>query len=99
MIDIAKPAPSADGRGLLEGKLSSDPSDNPSPNLAQVDPALELLFERCCTLADRVAAGELPFLEAIDFAWSAAEFAGTVDRVGPDPVQAVLAQAFMGVPR
>jgi hypothetical protein len=47
-------------------------------------------------MADRVAAGEIPFIEAVDFMWEAAEFAGTVDRVGPDLVQHVLACAFMG---
>jgi hypothetical protein len=64
----------------------------------KIDP-LDLLFERCCTLADRVATGELGFLDAVDMAWSAAEFAGTVDRVGPDSVQAVLAEAFMAAPK
>lgn len=58
---------------------------------------LHILFERSCTLADRVEAGELSFLDAVDLAWSAAEFAGTVDRVGPDLVQHVLACAFMGI--
>ncbi len=60
------------------------------------DPALDLLFERCGQLADRVVDGELQFLDAVDLAWSAAEFAGTVDRVGPDAVQQVLAAAFIG---
>jgi hypothetical protein len=58
---------------------------------------LHILFERSCTLADRVEAGELGFLDAVDLAWSAAEFAGIVDRVGPDLVQHVLACAFMGI--
>jgi hypothetical protein len=60
---------------------------------------LDLLYERSCTLADRVAAGEIPFLDAVDMGWSAAEWAGTVDRVGPDLVQHVLACAFMGAPK
>lgn len=63
-----------------------------------IDP-LDLLYERCGTLADRVEAGELGFLDAVDLAWSAAEFAGTVDRVGPDAVQWVLACAFVGTRR
>ena len=66
---------------------------------AQKTDPLDLLYDRCCTLADRVAAGELGFLDAVDIAWGAAEFAGTVDRSGPDAVQAVLAAAFVGVPR
>lgn len=61
----------------------------------KIDP-LDLLYVRGCTMADRVAAGEIPFIEAVDFMWEAAEFAGTVDRVGPDLVQHVLACAFMG---
>jgi hypothetical protein len=61
----------------------------------KIDP-LDLLYVRACTMADRVAAGEIPFIEAVDFMWEAAEFAGTVDRVGPDLVQHVLSCAFMG---
>jgi hypothetical protein len=62
----------------------------------QLDP-LDLFFVRSCTVAERVAAGEIPFIEAVDFLWEAAEFAGTINRVGPDQVQAVLAAAFMGI--
>jgi hypothetical protein len=61
-----------------------------------IDP-LDLLFERCCTLADRVDTGEIGFIDAVDMGWEAAAFAGTVDRVGSDLVQHVLAVAFMGV--
>ncbi len=64
----------------------------------KLDP-LDLLYVRSCTMAERVTAGEVPFIEAVDFMWEAAEFAGTVDRVGPDLVQHVLACAFMGVPK
>jgi hypothetical protein len=63
------------------------------------DPPLELLYERSCILASRVDAGDISFLDAVDMAYSAAEFAGTVARVGPDQVQAALAAAFMGVPK
>jgi hypothetical protein len=66
----------------------------PADHAYPCDP-LDLLFERCCTLADRVDASELAFLDAVDMAWTAAEFAGTVDRVGPDQIQHVLACAFM----
>ena len=67
--------------------------------MTAIDP-LDLLFERASTLADRVESGELPFLDAVDMAWSAAEFCGMVDRVGPDLVQHVLAAAkFMGARR
>lgn len=63
------------------------------------DPPLDLLYERSCQLADRVAAGEIGFQDAVDMAASAAEFSGTVARVGPDLVQHVLACAFMGAPK
>jgi hypothetical protein len=62
-------------------------NDTPDP--------LDILHERCRTLADRVDAGQLAFLDAVDMAWSAAEFAGIVDRVGPDLVQNIMAVAFM----
>jgi hypothetical protein len=63
------------------------------------DPPLDLLFERCCTLADRVDAGEIGFIDAVDMAWEAAEFAGTIARVGPDLVQWVVGCAFVGTKR
>ena len=62
--------------------------NNPDP--------LELLFDRSCVLAEKAASGELPFLEAVDMAYSAADFAGLVDRYGDDVVQLVLADAFGG---
>jgi hypothetical protein len=61
---------------------------------ASVHP-LDLLLARCRTMAARVDAGEIPFLDAIDFMWSASEFSGLVDRFGPDQIQQILACAFM----
>jgi len=55
---------------------------------------LDLLFDRAATLAQRARAGGLPFIEAVDMAYSAAEFAGLVDSYGDDEVQKVLAEAF-----
>ncbi len=66
----------------------STPHSNANP--------LTLLLDRCRTLVGRVNNGDLPFVEAVDFAYSAADFAGLVDRYGDDQVQAVLADAFMG---
>jgi hypothetical protein len=60
---------------------------------------LDLLHERCRTLVSRVQAGELPFIEAVDFAYSAACFAGLVDCYGDDAIQQVLARAFVGAPK
>lgn len=57
---------------------------------------LDLLFERAVTLADRIRAGELPFIDGVDMAYSAADFAGLIDRYGDDVVQNLLAEAFIG---
>jgi hypothetical protein len=64
--------------------------------IARVVHPLDLLHERCLTLVDRVQAGELPFIEAVDFAYSAACFAGLVETYGDDAIQQVLARAFCG---
>lgn len=60
---------------------------------------LELLFNRSCILAERVAIGDIPFIEAVDMAYSAAALGGLVDHWGDDAVQTVLAAAFMECPR
>jgi hypothetical protein len=58
---------------------------------------LALLYDRTVVLADRVARGEVNFLDAVDMAYSAACWAGLVERFGDDVVQTVLAFAFRGV--
>jgi hypothetical protein len=55
---------------------------------------LKILGQRSTELAERVAAGELMFIDAIDMAYSAAVWAGLVETIGDDKVQAVLAAAF-----
>jgi hypothetical protein len=55
---------------------------------------LQHLAVRSFQLADRVACGELQFLDAIDVAFDAAVASGLADAVGHDVVQAVLAAAF-----
>lgn len=57
---------------------------------------LDLLFERANALADRARDGSLPFIDAVDMAYSAADWSGLVDRYGDDVVQLVLADAFGG---
>jgi hypothetical protein len=57
---------------------------------------LDLLLERTRALAKRVQAGELKFIEAVDFAYTAADFTGLIDRFGDDAVQTVLAAGFSG---
>jgi len=73
-------------------------TSTPPPGAPQ-DPVLALLFDRACTMADRVERGDIGFIDAVDFMWTAAEFAGTVDRASIDATQATLAAAFMGVRR
>jgi hypothetical protein len=57
---------------------------------------LDLFFERITALASRAQNGSLPFIDAVDMAYSAAEWSGLVDRYGDDLVQLVLADAFGG---
>lgn len=61
-----------------------------------VDRQLKILFQRSCYLAEAVAAGTIPLLDAVDLAESAAEWSGVIDTAGQDAVQAVLAAAFVG---
>jgi hypothetical protein len=58
---------------------------------------LELLAVRSFQLADRVAAGELQFLYAVDVAFDAAVASGLADAVGYDVIQFVLTDAFKRV--
>jgi hypothetical protein len=55
---------------------------------------LELLALRSFELADRVAAGELQFLDAVDVAFDSAVASGLADSVGYDVLQVVLAATF-----
>jgi hypothetical protein len=87
-------APGCDaGRGTFRG---------PSLTRARLERAsrqLELLALRSLDLADRVAAGELAFLDAVDVAYEAAVWAGLTSTVGDDVVQATLAAAFANARR
>jgi hypothetical protein len=60
---------------------------------------LEILALRSLELADRVAAGEIAFLDAVDLANEAALWSGLTDTVGDDVVQATLAAAFANARR
>jgi hypothetical protein len=57
---------------------------------------LSLLAIRSSELADRVKAGQIDFLDAVDLAYDAAIFSGLTDSVGDDWVQAILAATFDG---
>ena len=58
------------------------------------DRRLELFAVRCRDLRDRVAAGRLAFIEAVDMAYSAAVWSVLADDLGDDAVQQVMALAF-----
>jgi hypothetical protein len=60
---------------------------------------LEILALRSLQLADRVAAGEIAFIDAVDVAYEAAVCSGLVETVGVNVVQTVLHEAFRDVRR
>jgi hypothetical protein len=64
----------------------------PSPDFTKCQ--LELFAVRTSELADRVTANQITFIDAIDMAYSAAQWSGLIDSVGDDAVQKVLAAAF-----
>lgn len=66
----------------------------PGPRIAR---QLAILSVRAWELADRVAAGEIEFIDAVDMAYSSAVWSGLVAAAGDDAVQAALVQAFDGV--
>jgi hypothetical protein len=60
---------------------------------------LEILALRSLELADRVTAGEIAFLDAVDIAYDAAVWSGLTSTIGDDVVQATLAAAFANARR
>jgi hypothetical protein len=60
---------------------------------------LEILAVRSLELADRVAAGQIGFLDAVDLAYEAAVWAGLRESVGDDVIQATMAAAFANAQR
>jgi hypothetical protein len=50
-------------------------------------------------LADQAAAGQLRFIDAVDVAHEAAQWAGLIEAVGDDIVQGVLSAAFANARR
>jgi hypothetical protein len=60
---------------------------------------LEILALRSLELADRVAIGEIGFIDAVDTAYEAAVWSGLTETVGDDIVQATLAAAFANARR
>ena len=60
---------------------------------------LEILALRSLELADRVAVGEIAFIDAVDVAYDAAVWSGLPNTIGDDIVQATLAAAFANARR
>jgi hypothetical protein len=60
---------------------------------------LELFALRCLEIADRVAAGEVAFLDGIDLLYEAARWGGLVESVGDDIIQGTMAAAFANARR
>jgi hypothetical protein len=56
---------------------------------------LEILALRSLELADRVAAGQLPLIDAVDLAYEAAVWSDLTTTAGDDVVQAIIAAAFI----
>jgi hypothetical protein len=74
-----------------------------TPNGAQVSQAndftraqLELFSIRGAELAERVAVGQIKFLDAIDLLYDAATSSGLIENAGDEAVQAIMACAFAG---
>jgi hypothetical protein len=66
-----------------------------SSSKSRVARQLEILAPRSLDLADRVAVGEVGFLDA----WSAAVWSGLTESASDDIVQATLAAAFANARR
>jgi hypothetical protein len=60
---------------------------------------LEIFALRSLELADRAAAGEIAFLDAVDIAYDAAVWSGLTTTVGDGIVQATMAAAFANAKR
>jgi hypothetical protein len=63
-------------------------------NKSRATKQLEIFALRSLELADQVANGRIGFLDAVDAAYSAAEWAGLLEDLGDDIVQFTLSAAF-----
>jgi hypothetical protein len=66
---------------------------------ARVTRQLELFALRCLEIADRVAANEIPFLDAIDLLYEGARWGGLVESFNDDIIQATMAAGFANARR
>lgn len=68
----------------------------PQRRIMTAQNSIAIFSERCRTMAARVRDKQIPFIEAVDFVYSAADFAGLIDGYGDDRIQTIIADAFMG---
>jgi hypothetical protein len=64
-------------------------------SVSRVTRQLEILAARSLELADRVAAGQLPLIDAVDLLYEAAVWADLPNTVGDDVVQTTIGAAFI----
>ena len=92
-----------DGPRAIDGELArplplTQSADVP-PGSGTLLARLKPFEDRCKLLADKVRAGQLPFIDAVDMAYSAATWSGIIDRYGDNAIQQVMASVFMGLNR
>jgi hypothetical protein len=85
--------------GNVTAALANVDDDRLAKRKRRAAAQLELFARRCLDLADRVAENRMAFLDAVDMAYSAAEWCGLVDDLGDDIVQATMAAAFANAKR
>ena len=79
--------------------LRMDGNSPPSKTEDFVAAQLSLLAIRASELADQVTHGQIGFIDAVDLAYSAAQWSGLTERAGDDAVQKILAAAFGNIGR
>lgn len=77
-------------------KREKIPNQSNDPNIGAM---LDHLYARTDQLACQVELGQIGFIDAVDMAYSAAQWAGLTNLAGEDAVQNVLADAFCGLSR
>lgn len=91
----ARPSSGQAARGLFLGR----PHVTYPINKSRATKQLKILALRGLELADRAAAGRPPFIDAVDVAYSAAQWAGLPETVGDDAIQLVLSASFANARR
>ena len=91
----ARPSPGQAARDLFLWR----PHVTYPTNKSRATKQLKILALRGLELADRAAAGRPPFIDAVDVAYSAAQWAGLPETVGDDAIQLVLSASFANARR